>query len=184
VRFGSLPFYLSKPLGRGHYLLGKGLALAVFINMMTTLPALVLYVEFALLSERPYFWDKLYLVGGILGYGAVLTVCLSLLLLATALWLRRTVPLVMVWTTLFVFCRELGTALVAQDRLGLNRNWLLIDLWNNMKLIGVALLPEARPPGPNFPQPDWWMAALVLGGVCLSCLSYLVLRIRAVEIVR
>ena len=28
-RYGSLPFYLSKPLRRWHYLLGKGLAVAV-----------------------------------------------------------------------------------------------------------------------------------------------------------
>ena len=35
-RFGSLPFYLSKPLGRWHYVLGKCLAVAVFVNLMTT----------------------------------------------------------------------------------------------------------------------------------------------------
>ena len=34
------------------------------------------------------------------------------------------------------------------------------------------------------PQPPWYEAALVLGGVCLTCLTYLALRIRAVEIVR
>src|SRR5262249_19328340 len=41
-QFGSLPFYLSKPLNRWHYLIGKCLAVGVFVNLMTTLPALVL----------------------------------------------------------------------------------------------------------------------------------------------
>src|SRR5579884_1548380 len=101
LRFGSLPFYLSKPLSRWHYLLGKGLAVAVFINLMTTVPALALWVEYALLDDTGEAWHgRLHLVTGILGYGAVLTVSLSLLLLATAIWLRRTVPLIMVWTTL------------------------------------------------------------------------------------
>ena len=43
-RWGGLPFYLSKPLTRWHYLLGKCLAVAVFVNLMTTVPALVLYL--------------------------------------------------------------------------------------------------------------------------------------------
>ena len=77
-RYGSLPFYLSKPLSRRHYLLGKGLAVAVFINLLTTLPALALFVEYGLI----YSWDHLirnsYLVVGILAYGAVLTVSLTL----------------------------------------------------------------------------------------------------------
>ena len=41
IRHGSLAFYLSKPIRRWHYLLGKCLAAAVFINMLTTLPALL-----------------------------------------------------------------------------------------------------------------------------------------------
>src|SRR5207249_3049776 len=49
LRFGSLPFYLSKPLSAGHYLVGKCLAIAVFVNLMTTLPALLLFVQYGLL---------------------------------------------------------------------------------------------------------------------------------------
>src|SRR6266478_5519856 len=50
-RFGSLPFYLSKPLGRWHYVLGKCLAVAVFVNLLTTFFALVLWVEYGLLDN-------------------------------------------------------------------------------------------------------------------------------------
>jgi ABC-type uncharacterized transport system permease subunit len=84
VRFGTLPFYLSKPLSRIHYLGGKALAVAVFVNMMTTIPAVVLYVQYSLLDDKEnYFVEKWYLLAGIFAYGAVLTVTLSLLLLAT-----------------------------------------------------------------------------------------------------
>src|SRR5437764_1155187 len=55
--FGSLPFYLSKPVSRWHYLLGKCLAVGVFINMMTTLPALALYIQYGLLDSWTYFID-------------------------------------------------------------------------------------------------------------------------------
>src|SRR5262249_29653601 len=124
--------------------------------------------------------ERAYLFFGILGYGAVLTVCLSLLLLASAMWLRRTVPLIMMWTTLFLFCRLLARALV----LGLRYNprWRLIDLWNDMYLVGNWCL-RMEPPNVYF-QPAIVEAALVLGGVTLLCLTYLVMRIRAVEIVK
>src|SRR5579875_1250136 len=182
LRFGSLPFYLSKPLARWHYLLGKGLAVAVFINLMTTLPALLLYVQWGLLESWDYFYERFDLLVGILGYGIVLTVTLTLLLLATASWLRRTVPLVMMWTTLFFFCRLLASALV--DGLQFSPLWKLIDLWNDVSLIGGLCLNVQWSERRLGYQPPWGDAALVLGGVSLLCLIYLVRRSRAVEIVK
>lgn len=184
--FGTIPFYLSKPLGRWHYLTGKALAVGVFINLMTTVPALVLFVQYGLLdpdSEHPgqYFLDNARSFVGILGYGLVLTVSLSLLLLATATWLRRMVPMIMAWTTLFFFLRQLGRALV--DWLHYDAHWRLIDLWNNAFLIGNAFLGIPHEAIRPLPQPEAYEAALVLGAVCLLCLSYLNLRIRAVEVV-
>jgi hypothetical protein len=180
LRFGSLPFYLSKPLAPRHYLFGKGLAVAVFINMMTTVPALALFVQYGLLDSWSYFWKRGHLFVGILGYGAVLTLTLTLLLLATATWLRRTVPLIMTWTTLFIFCRLLANALADERGLQLDPNWRLFDLWGDTYVVGLALLGLGRQPT----YPAWPAAALVLGGVCLLCLSYLSLRVRAVEVVR
>ena len=180
--FGSLPFYLSKPLSRWHYLVGKCLAVGVFINLMTTLPALALYVQYGLLDSWSYFTDCAYLFFGILGYGLLLTVCLSLILVATASWLRRTVPLIMTWTTLFVFSRLIAEALV--DRLHYDGHWRLIDLWNDLYVIGNTLLQVPHEKIRPAPQPEWYEAALVLGAVCLLCLSYLNLRTRAVEIVK
>jgi hypothetical protein len=193
-RFGTLPFYLAKPLRPRHYLLGKCLAVAVFVNLMTTVPALVLFVQYAFLYQWDYFvgqgWTPFEgvrlpvnaLLVGILGYGLVLTVSLSLTLVAAASWLRRTVPLVMVWTTLFFFLRLLGAALV--DGLHYSPRWRLIDLWNSTYLLGNWCLgmplSSIRPAA----QPEYHEAALVVGALCLLCLTHLLLRIRAVEIVR
>ena len=184
---GSLPFYLSKPLGRWHYLAGKFLALALFITMMTTLPALALYLEFGLLGDWSYLRENLNLVWGILGYGAAVTVVLSLLVLATASWLRKTVPMVLVWVGLLFFCRVLSRLLV--DRLRLDPSWRLIDIWNSLYIVGSKCLGTAaelssRRNRPQPPQPEWWEAALVLGAIVVTCLIYLNRRIRAVEIVR
>lgn len=186
LRFGSLPYYLSKPLTREHYLLGKGLAVAFLINMLTTIPALILYLQYLLITPEGLagidVGGQVLLLIGILGYGLLLTVTLTVLLLATATWLRQTVPLIMAWATLFFFFRLLSSALV--DGLHLNRHWRLIDLWNNLVLVGTVSLgldPEQLRPSP---QPPWGEAALILTGVCIACLTYLIRRIQAVEVVR
>jgi ethanolamine transporter EutH len=189
----SLPFYLSKPLGRWHYLAGKCLAVAALVNLTTTVPALVLFAQYGMLDSWDYFvadgWDVgLFtmpinpVLPGIIAYGMVLTVCLSLMLVAVATWVRRTVPMIMIWTTVFVFLQLLPRALV--NGLHYDARWRLLDVWNSMYLVGCTCLglsiDEIRPA----PQPEVWEAALVLAAICVLCLVYLNRRIRAVEVVQ
>jgi len=179
----SLPFYLSKPIGRRHYLVGKALAVAVVINAMTTLPAIGLFVEYGFIDTWDYYVDQIRLLGGILAYGAALTVTLSLLLLVTATWLRRTVPLVMVWTAAFVMARLVQRWLV--DGLGMAPEWRLLDIWNDMYLFGQWVFGKEhellRPL--SQPQPAYWKATVVMVAVCGVCAVYLRRRVRAVEVV-
>jgi ABC-type transport system involved in multi-copper enzyme maturation permease subunit len=179
---GSLPFYLSKPIGRRHYVLGKCLGAGAFVNLLTTIPSFILFIQAGLLYDwKTYYLDHWREFLGILGYGAVLTVTLSLLLVATAVWLRRTVPLIMVWAGLFVLCRMLAGFLVDGQRF--DPSWRLIDLWNDLYLVGLWCLGAELDPNRSGPQPEVWEAALVVAGVCAACLLYLRRRVQAVEIV-
>src|SRR5436853_3069122 len=61
--FKSLGFYLAKPINRWHYILGKCVAVAVVVQLMTTLPALVLYGQHAFddwsyFTNVDYFYDN------------------------------------------------------------------------------------------------------------------------------
>jgi hypothetical protein len=190
----TLPFYLAKPLSPWHYVLGKCLAVGVVVNLLTTLPALVLFAQHGL-DEWEYFTNPDFFIAnggrgpaswplllGILGYGLVLTVFLSILLVATATWVRRTMPLIMIWTSLFLFLRLLANILV--EGLKYHERWRLIDLWNNLCLVGFACLGFEHEKVWPRPQPPFHEAALVLLGVSILCLIYLSRRTRAVEIVR
>ena len=179
---GSLPFYLSKPIGRRHYVFGKLLGIGAFINLMTTIPALALFLQAGLLYEwKSYYIDNFPVLLGILAYGLLLTVVLSLLLVATSVWVRRTVPLIMIWSGVFILGRRVANFLVEAQNF--SPLWRLVDLWNDLYLIGLWFLQAdfgSNNLGSN-PQP--WQAALVVTGLCLACLLYLRKRIQAVEIV-
>jgi ABC-2 type transport system permease protein len=190
--FKSLVFYLAKPISRWHYIFGKCLAVFVVVQMMTTLPALVLYSQhvfddWAYLTDVDFFADSdgpggVLLLVGVIAYGSILSVFLSILLVATASWMRRTMPLIMVWVSLFFFLRLLANILV--DSVRLDARWRLLDLWNNLTLLGQACLGYYHESvSKDHPQPEFWEAGLVLAGVCAICLIYLNHRTRGVEIV-
>jgi ABC-2 type transport system permease protein len=179
-RYGSLPFYLSKPLHRWHYLMGKFLTVGFFINLMTTIPALVLFAECGMIKTWDYYTDNIRLLIGILAYGAVLTVTLGLLLLATACELRRIVPMIMVWTAIFVFGRLLVDSLLFFVRV--DARLRLFDLWNDMYLVGNWCLGMKLSSIRVQPQPPVWEAAAVLVGICVVCILSLNRRIQAVEV--
>ena len=135
LRQGGLTFYLSRRLSRWHYVAGKLLAIGLLVSLTTTLPALVLYVEYGLLTDSfTYFRDNLGILRGILGYGLALSVTLSLLLFALTSWLQKTVPLVMAWACLFVLLP--AVALLMREVYG-GRNWQLLMLWRDLRLAGT-----------------------------------------------
>lgn len=179
----SLPFYLSKPISRRHYIIGKCLAVALLINCMTTFPALLLFLEYGFIDTWTYYYEDFGLFVGIVAYGTAITVTMSLLLLTTATWLRRTVPLVMVWTALFVMARLVQRWLV--DGIGLSPRWRLIDIWNDLYLFGMWCFGKdhrwLRPT--NQEQPAYWEATAAIVAVCVVCVFYLRRRVRAVEII-
>ena len=178
---GSLPFYLSKPIGRWHYVLGKCLAVGALINLLTTLPAVALWIEAGLLYDwKAYYLDNFGLLLGIIGYGLTLTVTLSLLVVATAVWVRRTVPLAMIWMGLFALLPMLAGWLVDATK---DERWRLIDLWNNLYLCGLCCLRADPTTIRPQPQPEYWEAWLAVGAMVAACVSYLRRRIQAVEIV-
>jgi ABC-type transport system involved in multi-copper enzyme maturation permease subunit len=179
--YGSLPFYLAKPIGRWHYVLGKCLAVGTLINLLTTAPAVLLWCEAGLLNDwRTYYFNNLDLLAGILGYGLVLTVTLSLLVLATGVWLRRTVPLVMVWMGLFALPPMLAGWLVSATK---DERWRLIDLWNDLYLCGLSCLGADHATVRPLPQPEYWQAWAAVAVVAGACVAYLRRRVQAVDVV-
>lgn len=170
--FNSMPFYLSKPISRMHYVLGKCLSVGMLVNLVTTVPALILFIQAGLLYDwKSYYLTHLRQLIGIFGYGALLTVVLGLILVAVSIAVRRTVPLVMIWTGLFVLLPLLGRWLVEGPQF--SPRWRLIDLWNNLYLCGLWLLDADFKEVKVEKNPASLDAGIVLLIVSILCWLYL-----------
>lgn len=177
-RHGGLTFYLSRRIARRHYLLGKLLGIGLLVQLTTTLPALVLYLEYGLLTDSVvYFRENARILLGILGYGLVMGAALSLVLFAMAAWLQRTVPLVMGWTCLFVLLPGIGAILrnVYDDR-----RWHLLAFWRDIRLIGSWCFGAVEGRDERMLGP----AVAVVLVVCVVAALVAIPRVRAVKVIR
>ena len=181
-RFRSFPFYFSKPIGPLHYLLGKGLAAAVLLNLLTTIPALLLFFQAWFLGDWSWNMEKIRLLFSILGYGAVLTWGLVPLLLASASGLTRTIPIAMFWIFCFLFLRGISEGLV--DRLGYAANWKTIDLWNDLGMVGSRILGIADEAKNRNTKPEFMVVLAIVTVIPLLSLAYLRMRLSKVEVLR
>jgi ABC-2 type transport system permease protein len=175
---GGLVFYLSRRVARRHYIAGKLLSIGLLVGLTTAIPALILYIEYGLLTESAtYFLENTRILMGILGYGLVMAVTLSLLLFALASWLPKTVPLVMAWSCIFVLSPAF--AAVLRSAYG-DRNWLLLALWRDMRMIGSWCFGAVDPSRETVPLGG---AIAVVAAVCVASALAIIPRVRAIKVV-
>ena len=179
---GGLIFYLSRRINVVHYAAGKLLAIGLIISLTTTLPALVLFIEYGLLGDTgTYFGEKYPIFFGILGYGALLSVAVGLLLFALVSWMPKPVPLVMLWGGLFVFLPILSRILTfAMREPGMRRRdameespWRLLDFWNDLYIVGNKFF--------GVDKPLFTGAVVVVFAVCIISVVAIVVRLRQLQ---
>ena len=179
---GGLIFYLSRRINVVHYAVGKLLAIGLIISLTTTLPALVLYIEYGLLGDTgTYFSENYQTLFGILGYGMLLSVAVSLLLFALVSWVPKPVPLVMLWGGIFVFLRVLSRIFTfamrepgVRPRTAMEESpWRLLDFWYDLSIVGHKFF--------GVDKPLFSGAALVVSAVCILSVIAIVVRLRQLQ---
>ena len=183
-RFRSVAFYLSKPIGKLHYWLGKFVAVAALAATMCLLPALFLYFQFGLLNESLEFFDEHRRVfWGILGYGTLVCVTSSALLIAVASVLRKPVAIISVWVGLTVFPPIVSTILrqIGKERTGGDPwGWGLFDVWSLLRWIsGMMFGIDTERYAERMPYAIPVLVAIILAALAVSWWS-----MRRVEVVK
>jgi len=175
---GALPLYLSRPLTRADYILGKFSALAVLISLVTWVPGLLLFLFQAGLEPGWLAGNLRIAVSIVVGAWAwILTV--SLLAMAVSAWFRwRPVARAMLFAVFFVTA---GFGAVVNEVMGIRLGAMLMlpQVLTAVQsgLFGVAVGPSV------YPLPIWtaWLSLVIVWAASLWLLSR---RLRAYEVVR
>lgn len=177
LRSGAMLVYLSRPLTKRDYLLGKiGVPLA--LNLAAVLvPGLLVYAAAITLAPDHYLrWRLWWVAPAIVAYAVSAGLVISLVTLALSSLTKSARVAGIGFAVLFIGLEM--TRLVLQ--FGFNyRGAVVLSLWADLKALGVALF------GVQDPQLEiaWAWPLLVLAAVSVACLLVLRARVRAVEIV-
>jgi ABC-2 type transport system permease protein len=174
----TLPFYLSRRIGKRHYIAGKLLAVSSLILFLTVLPALALFVEYGAFTSGWSYWSENWRIPvAVLAYGGVLCLVNSVWLVSLSAYLQRAAPIAITWSSLLIMPGRLGEYLwKASD----NEYWRLLDPWRDMRLTGQLFFGKFRK---DFDRGLAWWALVLIASFTLIAFLALIRRVRAVDVV-
>lgn len=178
LRTGAILAYLSRPLTRRDYVLGKlGIVMALTLTV-TLVAALFLYVvSVALAPERFLTWQLAWVAPAIVLHGFVISLVLSLLILAVSA-LSRSARIAGLACFGLIVALEIANGIVRNIY---DSRWAtVLSLTADLRALGVALFGVGAR---RFEGLPWPLAAGALVLVVAVSLWILRSRVRAVEIV-
>jgi ABC-2 type transport system permease protein len=103
LRFNAMPLYLSRPLRRLDYFLGKLGVIAAFLGVVSIVPAVVAYaLGVAFSFELSVLRDTLPILLGALAYGVIIVVSAGTLMLAISSLTRNSRFVAALWVGLWI----------------------------------------------------------------------------------
>ena len=177
LRTGAILAYLSRPLTRRDYVVGKLLVPLLLTLAATLAPGLLLYATGLALAPDFYAkWELAWVSPAIVVYSCAISLVVSLLALAISA-LSRSARVAGLGLFLLILGSEMIRLILQQ---GFRQKWaMLLSVQTDLRALGVALFGLTD----RQVTVGWGWAALVLSFVALSCLAILRSRVRAVEIV-
>jgi ABC-2 type transport system permease protein len=173
---GALPLYLCRPFSRAEYILGKASVLAILLSQITWIPGLVLFTVQASLAGHGWAWDHLWIAGSMVLSSMIWIAILSLLALALSAWVKwRFVAGALLLAVLFFgagFAQAVNAVLRTQSGHFLNIVYLMGTVWTSLFRVDME--------GSISPS-EAWIALLIY---CAICLTLLVRKVRAYEVIK
>jgi len=195
----ALPLYLSRPLSRSEYVLGKMAVIAFLLSLITWVPGLILFIFQASLAGYAWLWSNLWMVWAIFFGSVVWIVLLSLLSLAISALVKWRV--VASGALLGLFFVPSAFAEVVNN-LFLTHSGNVISLWATMNSIWLGLFGlfqrqtgriQGKVVNPIYDEqffdiallePPLWVSWLVVVTVCAACVWLLARKVRAYEVIK
>src|SRR5579884_1941011 len=179
----SVQLYLSRPLSRAEYLLGKVSVLGILLSSVTWIPALLIFFVQAALHGNGWFWKNISIAWAIVLGGLLWIAITSLISMAVAVWVKWRIAATGLMLAVFFLLPPLGFAVNAI----LRTNWgMLLNFGYLVSLVWAHLFhmdTMARHHG-GYDLVPLWSAWAMLLGVCAFCVWLLDQKLRAREVER
>jgi ABC-2 type transport system permease protein len=176
LRNNGLALYLSRPISRAEYLLGKLVVLALLISTITWVPGLLLYLLQGYLEGGGWLAAQWRVPVGLVAGSLVLIVSLSLLALAVSAWVKWKPVARIVLLILFFVSNGFGRVM----ELALGTWWSeMLNLRALIQTVWAGLFAVERPT--SMPVGAAWVALAAGSALCLALLAR---KVRAYEVVR
>lgn len=179
----SVQLYLSRPLSRAEYLLGKVSVLGGLLSFTTWVPALFLFCLQAQLQGHGWGWDNLWLAGAIVVAGLLWIALIALLSMALSVWVKWRIAATALMLGIFFLLPGFGVVTNAVMR----TNWgSLLNLGYLITLVWARLfrLPARHIHVGGYDHVPLWAAWAALLAVCAFCVWVLNSKLKAREVVR
>jgi ABC-2 type transport system permease protein len=176
----SVQLYLSRPLSRAEYLIGKVSVMAALLSCTTWIPALILFLVQAQLHGHGWGWENLWMAGSIIVAGMLWIALVSLLAMALAVWVRWRIAATALMLAVFFVLPGVGAAFnaILRTRWGtlLNLTHVMTTVWTHLFRIDERITA--------FDSVPLWSAWVSLLTVCVLSLWLLHRRLKAREVER
>lgn len=177
LKANALQIYLSKPITRRDYLIGKLGVLVFFLALPTLLPALLLFLLAVIFQPTLSFLEQYYWVlASIFGFSLIIILANALIILALSSLSRSSRFAGINFAAVFFFTQILYGILSGMFR---TTRVAWVSLGNNLALVGSFFF-GSQPP---FRSPTWLSVVIILGLMAGS--AWIVhRRVQAVEVVK
>jgi len=177
LKANALQIYLSKPITRRDYLIGKLGVLAFFLALPTLVPALLLFLLAVIFQPSLTFLEQYYWVlGSIVALSLAIIFTNALVVLALSSLSKSSRFAGINFAAVFFFSGILYGILSAMFR---TKSVAWVSLGNNLILVGDFFFGIR----PHFESPTWLSVLIILGLMAFS--AWIIhRRIQAVEVVK
>jgi len=177
LKVNALQIYLSKPITRQDYVIGKLGVLVFFLSLPTLVPGLLLFL-FAVLfqNDLSFFQRNYWVVASIAGYSSLIVLSYSLIMLAVSSLSKSSRFAGIVFAAVFFFSQILYGVLRGILR---TTSVAWVSLGNNLSQVGDFLFRDS----PEYGSPVW-LSILVLLCIMGGSAWLVHRRVQAVEVVK
>ena len=138
LRSNALPLYLSRPISRFEYFLGKFGVIAVRLSLVTWIPALVAYiVGLGFSADIMVIRDTWRVLVGAMVYGVIVIISAGMIILAFSALTRNSRFVGFLWIVFWVMSQVLAVFLTV----AVKERWCpLVDYRENLRIVRESLL--------------------------------------------